>query len=187
MDGMALAAIAIGSIFLYSGIKGKGVLNSIQAVVQGKAPSTTGPVNQIVSPIPSVVTANNTPNPIPPGVSGGTNQQILQKTAAEFGWTGSEWNALAQIENLEDSGYSTTIRNPSSGALGIAQALGHGNANTAGSYGNEYGGYGLTDAEAKAANNGDASMQSLWMCNYISQTYGTPSNALAFHEANGYY
>lgn len=47
MNGMALGAIAIGAVFLYSGIKGKGVLNSIQAIVQGKAPSTTPKENQI--------------------------------------------------------------------------------------------------------------------------------------------
>lgn len=184
MDGMALAAIAIGSVFLYSGIRGKGVLSAFQAIVQGRSPKTASNANQIVSPIPSVVTANNTPNPVQ---NGGTNQAILQNTAAQFGWTGSEWNALAQIENLEDSGYSTTIKNPSSGALGIAQALGHGNANTAGSLGNEYGGYGLTDAQAKEANSGNAAMQSFWMCSYISQTYGDPQTALAFHEKNGYY
>jgi len=183
MDGAMLGALALGAIFLYSGIKGKSILKSIQAVVQGKAPSTTSNINQITSPIPSVVTAN-TPGPIQ---SGGTNQQILQKTAAQFGWIGNEWNALAQIENLEDASYSTSIKNPSSGALGMAQALGHGTAGTAGSLGNEYGGYGLTDSEAQAANSGNADMQSLWMCNYISQVYGSPSNALAFHEKNGYY
>jgi hypothetical protein len=68
---------------------------------------------------------------------------------------------LRNVEMAED-GFDPAKANPSSGALGLAQALGHGNANTAGSLGNEYGGYGLTDAQARAANSGDASMQALW-------------------------
>jgi hypothetical protein len=51
---------------------------------------------------------------------------------------------LRNVEMAED-GFDPTKANPSSGALGLAQALGHGNANTAGSLGNEYGGCGLTD------------------------------------------
>ena len=52
-------------------------------------------------------------------------------------------------------------------------------SDTAGTLGNQYGGYGLTDAQARAANSGDASMQALWMCNYIKSTYGTPEAAAA--------
>lgn len=65
MDGMALGAIAIGAVFLYSGIKGKGVLNSIQSIVQGKAPSTTPAENQIYSPMPTETTSGTGPNPTP--------------------------------------------------------------------------------------------------------------------------
>jgi LysM repeat protein len=117
----------------------------------------------------------------------GSSEAILQATAAQFGWTGAEWTALQQLESLEDSSYSATIANPSSGALGMAQALGHGMSGTAGSLGNEYGGYGLTDAEAQRANSGSAQYQALWMCNYIKDTYGTPSAAVQFHLANNWY
>jgi hypothetical protein len=183
-NGPAIAMMGIGSLFLYSAVKGKSILASAQAVITGQSPQTVAQSNPI---------ASNTPlggNSFGGGgipVSGGSGKSILQKTAAQYGWTGSEWSALQSIESQEDASYSPTIKNPSSGALGMAQALGHGNANTAGSLGNEYGGFGLTDAQAKQANSGDASMQALWMCNYIKQTYGNPSNAEAFHLANGWY
>jgi hypothetical protein len=89
---------------------------------------------------------------------------------------------------MEDATYSTTIANPSSGALGMGQALGHGTAGSAGSLGNEYGAnYGLTAAQAQQANSGSAQYQALWMCTYIRDTYGTPSAAVQFHLANNYY
>jgi LysM repeat protein len=120
--------------------------------------------------------------------SGGSNQAILQAVAAQFGWTGGEWAALQQLESMEDATYSTTIANPSSGALGMGQALGHGTAGSEGSLGNEYGAnYGLTTAQAQQANSGSARYQALWMCTYIRDTYGTPSAAVQFHLANNYY
>jgi LysM repeat protein len=122
------------------------------------------------------------------GPSGGSNQAILQAVATQFGWTGAEWAALQQLESLEDATYSTTIANPSSGALGMAQALGHGTAGSAGSLGNEYGAnYGLTTAQAQQANSGNAQYQALWMCTYIRNIYGTPSAAVQFHVTNNYY
>jgi hypothetical protein len=126
--------------------------------------------------------------PPPTGSSGGSNQAVLQAVAAQFGWTGGEWAALQQLESMEDATYSTTIANPSSGALGMGQALGHGTAGSAGSLGNEYGAnYGLTAAQAQQANSGSARYQALWMCTYIRDTYGTPSAAVQFHLANNYY
>lgn len=119
----------------------------------------------------------------------GSGWAILQRTAAGFGWgSGAEWTALKAIENQEDAGASPTIRNGAgSGALGIAQALGHGNSQTAGKYGNEYGGYGLTNAQAKLANSGNAAMQSLWMLNYIKEKFGDPVKAEAYHLAHNSY
>jgi LysM repeat protein len=134
--------------------------------------------------------ASQTGSSQPPqtGSSGGSSQAILQAAAAQFGWTGAEWAALQQLESMEDAIYSTTIANPSSGALGMAQALGHGTAGSAGSLGNEYGAnYGLTTPQAQQANSGSAQYQALWMCTYIRDIYGTPSAAVQFHLANNYY
>jgi peptidoglycan DL-endopeptidase CwlO len=39
-NGIALGAIAVGAVFLYSAVKGKSILASAQAIITGKAPST---------------------------------------------------------------------------------------------------------------------------------------------------
>jgi hypothetical protein len=122
-----------------------------------------------------------------PVSNSGSVQTILQNTAAQDGWgSGGQWQALQYVENRE-AGFNPSAINPSSGALGLAQALGHGNANTAGTLGNQYGGYGLTDAQARAANSGNAADQALWMVNYIKSTYGTPEAAAAHEQAYNWY
>jgi hypothetical protein len=131
--------------------------------------------------------STSSPSSVQPVSNSGSVQTILQNTAAQFGWgSGSEWQSLLYVENRE-AGFNPTAINPTSGALGLAQALGHGNANTAGRYGNEYGGYGLTDAQARAANNGDPAAQALWMMNYIKDRYGTAEAAAAHEQTYGWY
>lgn len=154
------------------------------------SPQTDSPQTGASQPPQTDSGASQTGSPQAPqtGSSGGSSQAILQAVATQFGWTGAEWAALQQLESMEDATYSTTIANPSSGALGMAQALGHGTAGSAGSLGNEYGAnYGLTTAHAQQANSGSAQYQALWMCTYIRDTYGTPSAAVQFHLANNYY
>jgi hypothetical protein len=60
------------------------------------------------------------------GVGGGggnsPNIALGQAMAAAFGWTGGQWTALKNLWTRE-SGWSTTARNPASGAYGIPQAL----------------------------------------------------------------
>jgi hypothetical protein len=183
VNGPALGAVLAGSVFVYAGLTGKSVLKSIQAVVSGKSPGSTGQANPI----------SGNPGGSGAGLPSGTSaiegtgaEATLKATAAEFGWTGAEWTALYNVE-MAEAGFSATAKNASSGALGLAQALGHGTGSTAGSLGNEYGGFGLTDAQARAANSGDAGAQSLWMCGYIKATYGTPSAAWAHEQANHWY
>lgn len=183
VDAAGLGAVLAGSLFLYAGIKGKTVLGSIQAVVSGKPPSTAPGANPI--------TGTSYPAPGGGGAGGtmptaGSGQAALQQAAASVGWTGAQWQALANVE-MREAGFNPQARNPSSGALGMAQALGHGTAATAGTLGNEYGGYGLTDAQAKAANSGNADAQALWMVNYIKATYGTPEAAWAHEQSAGWY
>lgn len=174
-DGVALGSIAAGGLFLYAAITGKTVLGELRALIGGKSPASAPSV-------PGPTAADNTGSAA--GViSGGTipagsGQQALQAAAAVHGWgTGTQWQALQSLE-MGEAGFNPEAQNPESGALGIAQALGHGNgAATAGSLGNEYGGFGLTDAQAQAANSGDAGAQAVWMCNYIAATYITPADA----------
>lgn len=47
IDGVAVAAIVGGTIFVYSGITGRSVLGSIQAIVSGKPPAAAPQANPI--------------------------------------------------------------------------------------------------------------------------------------------
>ena len=198
ISGVALAAAGTGVVFAYAAIRGKSVTASLQALVQGKSVASLPQANPVTDTTAQLA---GSPGPGTPGsspgsssssssstpvASGGSNQAILQATAAKRGWTGAQWTALYNVE-MAEAGFSTTARNPASGALGMAQALGHGTSGTAGSLGNEYGGFGLTNAQAQAANSGDAAAQALWMCNYIAATYGTPEAAWAHEQAYHWY
>ncbi len=102
---------------------------------------------KLYPPPPSSVAASSNPGS-PGGLVGsaGSAKTILQATAAQFGWTGSEWDALDWLE-MAEAGYNTLIKNPSSGAFGMAQSLGHPFSGGPASNGvNEYGGNGLTPA-----------------------------------------
>ncbi len=115
------------------------------------------------------------------------NSGVIQRVAALFGWGGgAQYNSLTHLI-AQESGGNPQAKNKTSGALGIAQALGKGNANTAGSLGNEYGGYGLTDAQARKANSGDAYYQLVWMMHYIQARYGSPDAAWAHEQSYGWY
>jgi hypothetical protein len=50
IDGIALAAIGAGSLFLYSGIRGKSISSEIQGLIRGKALSAAAAANPITSP-----------------------------------------------------------------------------------------------------------------------------------------
>lgn len=131
--------------------------------------------------------SNNTNGGATPVANKGSVKSIFQKTAAQFGWgAGAEWTALDKVE-MSEAGYNPLATNPGSKAFGLAQALGHGNSRTRGKYSNMYGGGGLTDAQAKLANSGDAAMQSLWMMNYIKGRYGDPIKTWQFHVAHNWY
>jgi hypothetical protein len=112
----------------------------------------------------------------------------IRAAASSHGWgKGTQWNALTHLI-AQESGGNATARNPSSGALGIAQALGHGTSCSGGTLGNEYGPqYGLTCAQAKAANSGNATQQLRWMLGYIKSRYGSPAVAWQHETQNNWY
>jgi hypothetical protein len=115
------------------------------------------------------------------------NARLGQQMAAAYGWTGSQWSCLNWLWTRE-SGWSATARNPSSGAFGIAQALGHGTPGTAGTYGNEYGAnYGLTTAQAQAANSGSAAAEIKWGLEYVREVYGSPCRGWSHELADSWY
>lgn len=112
---------------------------------------------------------------LPAGAAQNTAKLLLSK----YGWALTEMAPLITLWAGE-SGWSPTARNPSSGAYGIAQALGHGTSGSAAPDGtNEYGPqYGLTDAEAQQANAGSVRWQIEWGLGYIKERYKSPTAAL---------
>jgi hypothetical protein len=138
--------------------------------------------------------ANSSGGGVTPGQPAGglANVAISPAAAPAHGWgSGGQWNALTHIVNAESGGNPTAQGPPVAGlgqAFGIAQALGHGTSCSQGTITNQYGpSYGLSCAQARAANSGNAVQQARWMMGYIKATYGTPANAWAFHLANNAY
>jgi hypothetical protein len=202
VDGLALSAIAGGALFLYSAVRGKTILGTIQAVIKGQPPSAAPAGGQITGINPadpsqghqSVATVGGIP-------STGSGQQAVQDAATARGWGPGtpDWQPLQNLI-MQESGFSPLIRNPG-GAFGIGQALGHGGSGTTGAVitytvsgggqqtgtVNEYGGFGLTDAQAQGANSGQAGPQAVWTMNYIAATYGNPRNAWAHEQSHNWY
>lgn len=114
-----------------------------------------------------------------PSVKGGgnpaANRALGQKMVAQAGWTGSQWSAFDAIAT-EESGWYTTIHN--GGGFGYIPGL---------AYGIPQALPGTKMASVGANWQTDPATQIQWMIDYIRSTYGTPQNALAFHQANGYY
>src|SRR5918992_265583 len=50
VSGVALGAVAAGSVFLYAGLKGVSVPEAVQAIVQGNSPATLGNRYPITTP-----------------------------------------------------------------------------------------------------------------------------------------
>jgi hypothetical protein len=97
------------------------------------------------------------------------NQLIACQLLPSFGFSTSEMPALVQMWDRE-SGWNATAENPGSGAYGIPQALpGDKMASVA------------PDWQTNPAT------QIKWGLGYIKAQYGTPSDAWAFWQSNGWY
>lgn len=135
-----------------------------------------------ITPQPTIAEATQLPEPIAEFVFCGSPHQNSNKRinisnatlgrdlAAEYGWTGPEWNALLELWSCESSWQHTVSNAEGSGAYGIPQAL---------------------PADKMAVNGSnwqtDPTTQIRWGLNYIKNRYGTPSAALDFHYLNNYY
>ena len=97
----------------------------------------------------------------------GSWQEIMGQIASAKGWNAGDWSELVRRE----SGGNPAARNPSSGAFGLGQFLG--------STAQAYAKYGALSP--------DGSDQIRAMAKYIEDRYGTPSQALAFHNVNNWY
>lgn len=172
VNPVAVAAIAAGLIFIWSGIKGTSVLASTQSLIKGEQPEQT-PVYPIDTPQGSSGGQDS-------GVTlakGGTvtkNQSIARMLAASYGWSsGPDWDALVWIWDHE-SGWSNTAENASSGAYGIPQALPPTKLPTAG-------------RPPKLGGTSDAGAQISWGLQYIKGRYGSPTKAKAFWQSHHWY
>ena len=102
------------------------------------------------------------------GIStGGAWESVLKEIAGRRGWSIGDWMELV----MRESGGNPAAVNPSSGAFGLGQFLGATKA--------AYAKYGATSS--------DGALQIKAMAKYIADRYGSPSAALAFHDANNWY
>ena len=171
VDGPGIAAITVGIVFLYGGVKGYSPLVAFQNLIQGKNP------NEKQNAIPLTASDPNTPNS-GAGVFSGTvnasgNQKLAQQLAIKMGhgdWTtGQKWTDWVALWNQE-SGWREDAKNPTSGAFGIPQALPANKMASAGA-----------DWQTNPAT------QIKWGIGYIAGRYGNPSVAEAHERANNWY
>ena len=96
--------------------------------------------------------------------SGAPNEQLANSMAASgYGWTGRQATCLDDLWT-EESGFSATAVNSSSGATGIPQLL--------------------PGAHALPANWSDPAVQIRWGLAYIHDRYGSPCAAWAFETSH---
>ena len=93
-------------------------------------------------------------------------QTYAAGAAAQYGWTGAEWDALVWLWNHESS-WLWYADNPGSDAYGIPQAL----------PGSKMG-PGWQD---------DGAVQIDWGLSYIAQRYGSPTQAVAWWQQHNWY
>jgi len=175
---MAVAAVAGGALLLWSGVKGTSPVKGLSAILTGQAPPTaqteglqgTGDITDASTA--STGSSGNSGGSgqlaAPTGVSG-SNEAILKQVAAQHGWTGSQWTCLYNVE-MAEAGFDITATNHSSGAYGMAQGI------SGPSWYAQYGG-----------DSSSALGQSVGMCNYIAQRYGTPCAAWAHEQQYHWY
>lgn len=171
IDGIALASIGAGALFLYAGVKGKSIPAALQAIVQGKSPSTapqSAPIsqtsgNETGAAAGGTISGVDIPASQAAGSTGGSpaaNKILGEFMAAGYGWVGTQWEFLESGWE-EESGWSTTAANnkadPYNGAYGIPQAN-----------------PGTKMASAGADWKTSAETQIAWGLAYIKATYGSP-------------
>lgn len=132
--------------------------------------------------------------PVASGAEAAANEALGAQLAAARGWDGPQDTCLDELWTRE-SGWQATARNPSSGAYGIAQALGHLNADgpeTAGQIslnlqGDNYPPAFAAGNPAQFGGSSDAAAQISWGLGYIASAYGTPCGGWAHEETDGWY
>lgn len=162
--GIMIATALGGGILLWSGMSNKGVLTSARDLLQGNKPAP-GPAQSFGLNLGTLGgSSSSMPGVTAPGLVSASVAQAQANArlqAAAYGWTGTEFDALKTLWSNE-SGWRWNATNPSSGAYGIPQAL-----------------PGDKMASAGADWKTNATTQIKWGLQYIHDTYGSPSAALA--------
>lgn len=186
VNGPAVAALGAGVVLLWSAVQNRPITYTLQQIISGKKPAPGA--GQAVSGGGGTGPGSSINVTTPGSGTDAANQALGKLMAARYGWaTGQNWQALNYGWGTLESGWNAQVKNPSSGAFGIAQALGHGTAGTAAPDGeNNYGGPWTSIATAKAANEGSAAAQIAWGLSYIKDTYGSPANVPGWLGQGGY-
>jgi resuscitation-promoting factor RpfB len=182
--GAAAGVAALGVLLIWSGIKGKKVTEAFRDLIAGKSPKLASNISITGSNAIAEEGTGSLAGDATSAAGGDTgagsaiaakNQAIAAPMAALYGWAPgtSNWTSLLKLWNQE-SGWNNHAENPSSGAYGIAQALGHGPTNQ----------YPAGPANPPISS---ATAQIAWGLQYIKSTYGNPNAAWAHEEANGWY
>jgi hypothetical protein len=167
-----------GGVLVWSGLKNKSVSSVFRQLAGGDSPTGAKSAGLDVSGVTAPTTVSGSAATALTGLNPGsvaapaniTNAAQAQQYAfslfSKYGWGADQEQPLVSLWNQE-SGWNANAVNSSSGAAGIPQALGHGNV------------FGLGWANAAA--------QIVWGLEYIKSTYGSPAEAWAHEESNGWY
>lgn len=96
--------------------------------------------------------------------------QYARRIAKKYGWTGKQFHALNEIV-MRESGWNPEADNPTSTASGIPQRL--------------MSAHPFSQGEKRKWQ--DPRYQVRWLLSYINGRYDSPSEALRFHNENGWY
>lgn len=90
VNGVALASVAAGSVFVYAGIKGFSILQAVQYVVQGKSPATLPQTTGIDTPVELPAATGGS------SVGGGTaTGQAIANDALKYSGASYVWGGRA--------------------------------------------------------------------------------------------
>lgn len=121
LDGIALGAIALGGALVWSGIKGKSILQVVQNTIQGKSSAGGAATNPITVPASAAgvgsAVGGGTP---PPTLVAGDNFKKISSFYMANGVTKAGTAGILGNYKIE-SGLSPTAFNSGEGAIGLAQ------------------------------------------------------------------
>lgn len=189
LNGFALVYTLAGGLMAYSGIKGASLADTVKAVASGNLTLSDtevigSPTVDVSNPATSATGSESGTDSGSSSASATANQALAKSIATSEGlssWTtGQNWSDWVSLWNQE-SGWSATAENPSSGAYGIAQALGHGTGGAP---------YPSSYKDANPPQYGGTSNpgeQIEWGISYIKSRYGSPAMAWAHEQANNWY